>query len=110
MPGPALQRRQRAGASVREALRERFAGDPVLLEQVRGRVALARAGPPRAADEAEADAFRQRVLEAVTDRAPRPHVLRLLLRPDDLLERGIAVRERGGGLDRERVELLDPGD
>ena len=46
----------------------------------------------------------------MADRAPRTHVLRLLLRPHDLLEprhRGDQTSER---LDRERIELLEPRD
>src|SRR3954468_6675591 len=92
------------------ALSQRFADDPVLLAQVCRRVALARARPPGAADVAEPDAWRQVLLEAVPNRAPRPHVLRLLLGPDDLRKARIRRDEGGLLLDRERIQLLDPCD
>ena len=68
--------------------------DAVLLALVRRRVALARARLPRAADVAEpsAGARADRLLEAVADRPPGPHVLRLLLRPDDLAKPRVATR------------------
>src|SRR2546426_145477 len=68
----------------RAVFRQCFADNPVLFAQVCGRIALARARTPGAADVAERDALRQVLLQAVTERAPRPHVLGLLLRPDDL--------------------------
>jgi hypothetical protein len=46
----------------------------------------------------------------VPDRAPRSHVLRLLLRPHDLAESRVAAKRLGDGLCRERIELLDPRD
>src|SRR5438067_1863203 len=75
---------------------ERLADDPVLLAQVRRRVALARAGAPRTADVAERRPLWKRLLEPVADRAPGAHVLRLLLRPDDLLERRVGAQELPG--------------
>ena len=77
---------------------------------MRGRIALARARTPRAADEAQRHAVGLRLLEPVPDRTPRAHVLRLLLHPHDLGEIRIASRQLGRGLDGERVELLEPGD
>ena len=50
------------------------------------------------------------LLEPVADRAPGAHVLRLLLRPDDLLERRVRRDELARRRDRERVELLEPRD
>src|SRR5439155_6173527 len=47
------------------AAAERFPDDPVLLPQVRRRVALARARAPRAADVAERRRLRQGLLEPV---------------------------------------------
>src|SRR5205085_1371323 len=91
-------------------LGQRLADDPVLLTQVRGRVALAGARAPGAADVAELDALGQVLLQPMADGAPRAHVLRLLLRPDDLGQSRIGGDERGLLLDRERIELLDPGD
>src|SRR5205809_7898845 len=85
-----------------------LADDPVLLAQVCGRIALAGARTPGAADVTERDALGQVLLQAVTDRAPRPHVLGFLLRPDDLDQPRVRGDERGLLLDRERIELLDP--
>src|SRR5207253_6618693 len=68
--------------------RERLARDAVLLHQVRGGVALRGARAPRPADEAHLDA-RGGLLEAMAGRAPGAHVLRLLLRPHDLVERRV---------------------
>ena len=86
------RRDARASLATRAQLEQRCADDPVLLAQVRGRVALARARAPRPADVAQRDARGQRLLEAVPDRPPGAHVLRLLLRPDDLLQ--VRVRPR----------------
>jgi hypothetical protein len=77
---------------------------------VRGRISLARARTPWAADVEERHAFGLRLLEPVADRPPGTHVLRLLLRPDDLAEVRVPAQERRRLLDRERIELLDPGD
>src|SRR5262245_27616437 len=77
---------------------------------MRRRVALARACAPRPACVRDVDAVRSRHLEPVPDRAPRTHVLRLLLRPDELAELGVRGHQGGRGLDWEGVELLDPGD
>src|SRR5205823_8827587 len=75
------------------------------------RVALARARAPRAAGVGEQDAeVLQRRLEAVANRPPGAHVLRLLLGPDDLTEVRVSGDELGIGLDRKRIELLEPGD
>ena len=43
-------------------------------------------------------------------RAPGAHVLRLLLRPHDLLERRVRRDQLPRRLDRERVQLLEPRD
>src|SRR4051812_38071194 len=72
-------------------------------------IALGGARTPGAADVAHGDAAR-RLLEAVADRAPRAHVLRLLLCPDDLLEVRVRVDQPVRRDDRERIELLDPRD
>src|SRR5438445_4674461 len=90
--------------------RERLPHDAVLLAQMRRRIALARARAPGAPDVPENDALGLRLLEAVADRPPRTHVLRLLLRPHDLAEVRVAAEEPGRLLDRERVELLEPRD
>src|SRR5207302_9027579 len=74
---------------------ERFPDDPVLLAQVGGGIALARARAPRPAGVVERHRLGQGLLEPVADRAPGAHVLRLLLRPDDLLERRIRPQELG---------------
>src|SRR5258708_3307768 len=83
--------------------------DPVLLEQVRGRVALGGTRLPRPADVAHRDPGR-RLLEPAADRPPGAHVLRLLLRPDDLIECWVRRDQLAGDLNWERVQLLDPGD
>src|SRR5436853_6579762 len=101
---------QAAPSAAALAAAERLADDPVLLAQVRRRVALARARAPRAAGVAERRRLRQRLLEPVADRPPGAHVLRLLLRPDDLLERRVRPQQLAGRFDRERVELLEPRD
>src|ERR671930_6107 len=75
-----------APRSAQTLLAQRLADDAILLAQVRGRVALARARPPRPADVPKHDTHRQRLLEPVPDRAPGAHVLRLFLCPDELLE------------------------
>src|SRR5256714_11689486 len=90
--------------------RERLADDPVLLAQVGGRVALARARPPGTADVAELHALGERLLEPVSARTPGPHVLRLLLCPDDLFQVRVRRDQLRGLADRERIQLLDPGD
>src|SRR5436190_20362334 len=116
----ACSRPSSAAAAAPEDLAQSFAQDAVLLAQVRGGVALARAGAPRPADEAERHALRRPFvsdravgdaserLEPVPDRAPRAHVLRLLLRPDELLEIRERLDQLGRGGDRERIELLQP--
>src|SRR5262249_57967617 len=84
---------------------ERGADNPVLLTQVRSRVALARTRPPRAAGVRER---RPGCFEAMADRPPRPHVLRLLLRPDEFPQ--VRVRRDDGSVlvHGERIELLEP--
>src|SRR5439155_16933391 len=89
---------------------ERRANDAVLLAQVRRRIALARRRAPRAADVDERHLPRLRLLEPVPDGAPGAHVLRLLLRPDDLFESRVRAQQLGSRGDRERVELLEPRD
>src|SRR5262249_52460651 len=81
-----------------------------LLAQVRGRIALTRAGAPRTADVEERHAFRLRLLEPVSDRAPGSHVLRLFLRPHDFAQVRVSGQQRLRALGRERIELLDPRD
>ena len=77
---------------------ERFANDPVLLVVMEGRVALARARAPGAADVLDTLGLRRRLrgglLEPMPDRPPRAHVLWLFLRPDDLANLRIAGDER----------------
>src|SRR5919106_5959872 len=80
---------------------------------MQGRIALALARTPRAADvlhSRDVGCARRRLFEAVPDRAPRAHVLRLLLRPDDLADLGIRSDELGDLLERERIELLETTD
>src|SRR5579872_1845913 len=77
---------------------------------MRRRIALARARAPRPPDVGQRHAFGLRLFEAVPDRAPRAHVLRLLLRPHDLAQVRVPAHERRGALDRERVELLEARD
>src|SRR4051794_1897809 len=76
---------------------------------MRRRIALGGAGAPRTPDVADGNAV-GRLLQAMPDRAPGAHVLRLLLRPDDLVQ----VRVRGDQPmrcdRRERIELLDTRD
>ena len=118
--GPKLRQRRGRGRRSTQALirprgdAERGPDDAVLLDLVRGRIALARRGAPGAADVGDAGDRRAGaggVVEPMADRAPGAHVLRLLLRPDDLLEAAAAPRcSSASGLDRERVELLEPRD
>jgi hypothetical protein len=89
---------------------ERLAHDPLLLEHVRRRVALARARPPRPSYEAQGNTFGEGVLEAVANRAVRTHVQRLLLRPDELVDLRVRRNQLREGSLRERVQLLEPGD
>ena len=92
--GPRLAARA-VDARRRRAKRRRRQGrahDPVLLAQMRGRIALARARAPGAADVVQRHAVGLRLLEPVPDRPPRAHVLRLLLHPDDLAQVRIARR------------------
>src|SRR6266699_1169623 len=90
-------------------LEKGLSSDPVLLVEVRRRVTLRRRGAPRTADVTKGDAAR-RLLEAVADRPPRAHVLRLLLYPHDLVQVRIPANELGRGFDRGRVELVEPRD
>src|SRR4029077_5225235 len=83
------------------------------LDEMRGRVALARARTPGTADVAEVrDATRllAGVLETVANRAVCPHVERLLLRPDELGELRIGAEQGDDLPHRERIQLLDPSD
>src|SRR5215203_1861288 len=103
-------RRPSRGPWRNDALSEHVPDDPVLFAQVRCGIALARACPPRTADIVERDANRDGLFQPVPDRAVGTHVLRLLLRPDHLVEGRVAVDQVGRGADRERVQLLDAGD
>src|ERR1700720_467746 len=87
--------------------RERRTDDSVLLAQMRGRIALARARAPRAADVEERHGLGLRFLEPMPKWPPRAHVLRLLLRPYDLAQIRIVAKKRSRVFDRERVQLLD---
>src|ERR671931_502902 len=90
---------------------KRGADDAVLLAQVSRGIALAWTGAPRPAGIDERDLrIAQRRLEAMADRPPRAHVLRLLLRPRDLAQVRIRGHQPGVRVDRERIELLEPGD
>src|SRR5579862_2137102 len=100
-PGPPRAEELRLGP-------ERGADDAVLLAQVRGRIPLARARAPRAADVEERDALRLRLLEPVANRPPCAHVLRLFLHPDELAEVRVAGEQRLRLLDREGIQLLEP--
>src|SRR5262249_46803125 len=96
-----------------DAADERCADDPILLVVMQGRVALARARPPGTAHVLHARArigTRGRFLESVANRAPRPHVLWLLLGPDDLAHPRVRRDEGRHELQRERIELLEPRD
>src|SRR4051794_36829393 len=73
------------------------------------RVPLAGACAPGAADVADGDAGGG-LFEPVAEGAPGAHVLRLLLRPDDLLEPRIRRDELACRVDWEWVELLDSRD
>ena len=111
-PRPPPRRRPAGSADQAPGNAERDTHDAVLLELMGRRIALARRGAPRAPDVGDARHRRARagrVVETVPDRAPRPHVLRLLLRPDDLLEPRQAGDQLGDRVDRERIELLQPG-
>lgn len=77
---------------------------------MRGRVPLARACAPRPADVAQGDAYRNGVLEAVTDRAVRAHVQRLVLGPDELLDRRVRPNQLRERLLREGVQLFQASD
>ena len=79
---------------------------------VRGRVALARRGAVRAADVVELHALGKHLPLAVAreHEAPRAHVLRLLLDPDDLFQVRVAQDQLDDLLARERVEDLDARD
>src|SRR6202041_2209819 len=88
--GPSRLGAGRAGLAARNARSfesegERGESDAVLLDRVRGRVSLGRTRAPRPPDVADGDAGGG-LLEPVPDTAPRAHVLRFLLRPDDLAE------------------------
>src|SRR5205814_907985 len=85
---------------------ENGAHDAILLPQVGGRVALARARTPTAPD--VTDRHRTRgILEPVTKRAPGTHVLGLFLRPDELRQARVRRKQLAHGVHRERVELLE---
>src|SRR5439155_15855493 len=85
--------------------------DAVLLDEVRGRIALGGARPPRPSSIGERNAERaQRILEPVPNRPPRAHVLRLLLRPDDLSQRRIGADETRVRVNREGIKLLESRD
>src|SRR5262249_36526363 len=83
--------------------------DPLLRPHVRGRIALARARAPRSADVPQRPAG-DRLLEAVANRPPGTHVLRLFLGPDDRFERRIARDESNARLRGAWLELRDAGD
>src|SRR6187397_3428690 len=97
---------------VQHSFPTRRSSDPVLLVLVERRVPLARRGTPRAPDvlHASGRADLRRLLEPMAEGPPRAHVLRLFLRPHDLLERRIRGDERRDELEWERVELLDARD
>src|SRR6059058_1698590 len=99
-----------AGASKYELQAERRANDAVLLAQVRGGIALARARAPRPACVHELHGVRLRLFETVADGAERSHVLRLLLHPHELAQAGVPAQQVRRLLDRERIELLQPCD
>src|SRR5207244_236062 len=65
---------------------ERLAQDALLLEAVRGRIALAGARAVRSPDVAERHSLRHQLAlpRAREHEAPGAHVLRLFLHPDDL--------------------------
>src|SRR5262249_8043841 len=95
----------RRGGAPHHSLGERLARDPVLFPQVCGRIALAGAGSPGSTDIAQRNTG-SGLFQPMADRPPRPHVLRFLLRPDDLVEMWVGRDELPGCLLREGVELL----
>src|SRR5438552_10253751 len=101
-----------AGASKRkkDLQAERRANDAILLAQVRGGIALARARAPRPACVHELHGVRLRLFETVADGAERSHVLRLLLHPHELAQAGVPAQQVRRLFDRERIELLQPCD
>src|SRR5215831_3157722 len=84
--------------------------DPLLLEAMGRRVALGRGRARRAADVAEVDALGNQLGHPAEHHAPRAHVLRLLLDPEDLLQVRILGDEAGDLVAREGVQKLHPGD
>src|SRR4051812_22208432 len=89
---------------------ERGPDDPVLLERVGGRVALARARALGPADVAELEVAREDVQQARRHVRAGAHVPRLLLDPQDLAQVRVArdlLQDLGLG---EGVEQLDAGD
>src|SRR5262249_20689637 len=92
---------------------QRLAHDPVLLVVVQRRVPLARARTPGGADVPAPLSLSSRggrLVEPMTNRSPGAHVLRLLLRPHDLARVRVRRDHVRHELERERIELLDPGD
>src|SRR6266571_306373 len=105
---PPKQRKQVLALAL---LAEDGPSDPVLLDQVRGRISLRGRRAPRPADVPQRDAgLTQRLFEPVPNRAPCAHVLRLLLGPHDFSQGGIGSEEPCVLLDRERIEQLEPSD
>ena len=74
----------------RRSLRKRRRDDSLLLDGVLTRITLARAGPIAASDILDVESVTLAFEQASPHEGPRPHILRLLLNPDDLLEPRIA--------------------
>src|SRR3954454_6419429 len=99
-----------SAASVKSLRAERREDDALLLEPVGRRVALRRRGAWRAADVAEVDSLRDELGHAAEHDAPRAHVLRLLLDPEDLLQVRILGEQGCDLVPGEGVQELDPGE
>jgi hypothetical protein len=86
---------------------QRLAKEPLLLDRVNGRVSLARTRTKGPTGIDQTDTLRQRLLKPMPNRAPRPHVLRLFLNPDNLGEVRVLLKKFGIGRHGERIQLLE---
>src|SRR5690348_14569736 len=89
---------------------ERFGDDARLLGGVDIGQTLRRAGVLGSSDVAERQMWRQQRGEMWRNVAPRAHVARLLLQPDDLAQMWVAGDDTGHLLLREWIQLLDTSD
>src|SRR5258707_15268618 len=74
------------------------------------RGALRRAGAARPADVPEGTAISDQLFELRAHELPGTHVLRFLLQPDDVADRGIASEHLVERDLRERIQLFDAAD